>query len=155
MLIHIVTHRKGCPMTFATGLCIFVFAPLKWFLHLFGITAFVVLILLPLLLACFPETPKGAVLILTYAASIAMQISGSEWLPSRKGLVMSAFFGSIGGSFVILLISYQPLPVWDQLLMYIALALWSLALYLIDGILHRKTVEEFQRHIAKLREENA
>lgn len=142
-------------MSLATALNFFVLTPLKWFLHLFSISAFVILILLPLLLVCFPETPKGAVLILVYAVSITMQISGSEWLPSRKGLVMSAFFVSMAGSFVILLISYRPLPVWNQLSIYIALALWSLALYLIDSILHQKTVEELQQHIVKLREENA
>lgn len=142
-------------MSLATALNFFVLTPLKWFLHLFSISAFVILILLPLLLVCFPKTPGGAVLIFVYFISIAIQISGSEWLPNRKGLVVSAFFVSMAGSFVILLISYRPLPVWNQLSIYIALALWSLALYLIDSILHQKTVEELQQHIVKLREENA
>lgn len=142
-------------MTLATVLCIFVFAPLKWFFRLFSITAFVVLIFLPLLLTCFPETPKGAVLILVYAVSITMQISGSEWLPSKKGLVMSAFFVSMAGSFVILLISYRPLPVWDQLSIYIALALWSLILYIADGIFYLKAIRDLKRHFAEIQMENA
>lgn len=141
-------------MTLATVLCIFVFAPLKWFFRLFSITAFVVLIFLPLLLTCFPETPKGAVLILVYAVSIAMQISGSEWLPSRKGLVMSAFFVSMAGSFVILLISYRPLPVWNQLSVYITLALWSLILYIADGIFQLKAIRDLKWHIARIHAEN-
>ena len=141
-------------MTLATVLCIFVFAPLKWFFRLFSITAFVVLIFLPLLLTCFPETPKGAVLILVYAVSITMQISGSEWLPSKKGLVMSAFFVSMAGSFVILLISYRPLPVWNQLSVYITLALWSLILYIADGIFQLKAIKDLRRHIARIHMEN-
>ena len=141
-------------MTLATVLCIFVFAPLKWFFRLFSITAFVVLIFLPLLLTCFPETPKGAVLILVYAVSIAMQISGSEWLPSRKGLLVSLFFVSMTGSSVILLISYRPLPVWNQLSVYITLALWSLILYIADGIFQLKAIKDLRRHIARIHMEN-
>ena len=141
-------------MTLATVLCIFVFAPLKWFFRLFSITAFVVLIFLPLLLACFPETPKGAVLILAYTASITMQISGSEWLPSRKGLLVSLFFVSMTGSSVILLISYRPLPVWNQLSVYITLALWSLILYIADGIFQLKAIKDLRRHIARIHMEN-
>ena len=141
-------------MPLATSLNFLVLIPLKWFLHLFGITALVVLVLLPLLLACFPETPRAAVLILVYAVSIAMQISGSEWLPGRKGLVMSAFFVSMAGSSVILLISYRPLPVWNQLSVYITLALWSLILYIADGIFYRKAIRDLKRHFAEIQMEN-
>ena len=141
-------------MPLATSLNFLVLIPLKWFLHLFGITALVVLVLLPLLLACFPETPKGAVLILAYTASITMQISGSEWLPSRKGLLVSLFFVSMTGSSVILLISYRPLPVWNQLSVYITLALWSLIRYIADGIVQLKAIKDLRRHIARIHMEN-
>ena len=141
-------------MPLVTSLNFLVLIPLKWFLHLFGITALVVLVLLPLLLACFPETPKGAVLILAYTASITMQISGSEWLPSRKGLLVSLFFVSMTGSSVILLISYRPLPVWNQLSVYITLALWSLILYIADGIFQLKAIKDLRRHIAEIHAEN-
>lgn len=142
-------------MTFATGLSVYVWAPLKWLLHLFGITVLVVLLFLTPPLAHSPKIFTGAVLIITYAASIAMQVSGSEELHARKWWVVVALSGSVAVSFVILSIVHQSPASWNMTLTYIALALWSLALYIIDSILYRKTVEEFKQHIAELHVQNS
>ncbi len=150
-LIHNRLHRKGSIMTFATGLCIFIVAALRWLLHLLGTTMLVAMIFCTPVFVHASQKTLGGALILSYAISIVfVQIHHpSKWVTGRKKLIITSFFGSILGSFILLSISRWSFQPWDQTLIYSALALFSLILYVAKNIFHRKMIDTSDRNMSK------